>query len=61
METLASSTSLTSRLLSGEEIKCNKCKKGIYRPLNPDHKVNHWFVCDVCGNTYHWDPVIEID
>ena len=61
METLNSSTSLVSRLLLGEEVKCDECKKGIYRPLNPNCKINHSFVCDVCGSTYHWDPVIEID
>ena len=52
---------LLSRLLSGEEVRCDECNKGIYRPLNPKCEVNHCFVCDVCGSTYHWDPVIEID
>ena len=61
METFKTSKSLIERLLDGEEITCQICHKGIYRPFNPRFKINHSFVCDQCGSHIHWDPVVEID
>lgn len=61
METTKTSKSLVSRLLDGEEIVCEKCGKGTYRPFNPNFKVNHVYVCDKCGFGIHWDPVVEVE
>lgn len=61
MENLKKSKSLTSRLLDGEEVVCENCGKGIYRPFNPQFKVNHSYVCDRCGDHVHWDPVVEVE
>lgn len=61
METFETSKSLISRLLDGEKITCFACHKGIYRPFNPAFKINHSFVCDCCGDSIHWDPVVEIE
>ena len=27
----------------GEEVNCQRCKTGIYRPHNPEVKINHTF------------------
>ena len=60
METTAKSKSFLSKLLDGEDVVCDVCGKGIYRPFNPEAKINHYFTCDYCGLIYHWDPVVEI-
>ena len=52
--------SLVERLLEGEEVVCRHCGKGIYRPLHPEAKINHAFVCDYCGSRFHWDPKVEV-
>ena len=52
--------SLVERLLDGEEVVCRRCGKGIYRPLHPEAKINHAFVCDYCGSRFHWDPKVEV-
>ena len=36
--------SLAKRLNSGEEIRCDYCKKGIYKPMNPKAAINHCFM-----------------
>ena len=61
METNRNSTLFLDRLLSGEEVKCNICKKGIYKPFNPECEINHYFICNNCGSRFHWDPVVDIE
>ncbi len=61
METTQKSTSLMTRILNGEQVTCEKCRKGIYRPFNPKAKVNHCYVCDHCGDGIHWDPVVIVE
>ncbi len=63
METLRNSTSLLDRLLSGEIVSCPECSNGKIKPFNPrfSAKDNHSFVCNQCGMTIHWDPVVEIE
>ncbi len=55
------SKSLIDRLLDGEKVICEACVKSYYKPLNPDAKVNHYYKCPECGNTIHFDPVVDID
>lgn len=50
-----------TRILNGEQVTCEKCRKGIYRPFNPKAKVNHCYVCDHCGDGIHWDPVVIVE
>ena len=61
MVTTQKSVSLANRLNNGEEIRCDYCKKGIYRPKNPKAAINHCFICDYCGRTYHWDPPVFVE
>lgn len=61
MDTSKKYISLSSRLIQGEEVVCEKCGKGIYRPFNPRFKINHVYVCDNCGDSVHWDPVVDIE
>lgn len=61
MEISRSLTSLHNRLMSGEQVVCYSCHKGHYQPLNPSAKVNHSFICDNCGDHYHWDPDIFVE
>lgn len=56
MEKFEKSKSLNKRLNSGEEIKCFKCKRGIYRPFKPKASFNHDFICDICGERIHFIP-----
>ena len=51
----------TFELLRGQTVKCQKCKCGVYRPVNPDAVKNHYFVCDNCGTTVHFEPIVEVD
>ena len=61
METTQKSVSLAKRLNEGEEIKCGRCQKGIYRPMNPKAEVNYYYKCDCCGQVYHWDPPVVVE
>ena len=61
METTRSSISCVEALLEGKDMLCTKCKQGHYRPFNPKFEINHSFVCDICGNSIHWDPVVDVD
>ena len=61
MEITQKSVSLANRLNAGEEIKCDHCKRGIYRPLNPKAAINYYFKCDYCGQVYHWDPPVIVE
>lgn len=60
METIPKYDFMIERLSSGEKITCKKCGKGIYRPFNPEFKDNHCYICDNCGDSYHWDPAVEV-
>lgn len=60
METTLKYDYMIERLNAGELVKCKSCGKGIYRPFNPDAKINHSYVCDNCGANVHWDPVVEV-
>lgn len=59
MEALRNSD-LLSRILSGEQVQCIRCKKGIYKPFNPKFDINHCYICDCCGDHYHYDPIVGI-
>ena len=61
METSNSSILLSEKLISGEEVKCVDCKKGIYKPFNPEAKVNHCFVCDTCGSHVMIEPCVVVE
>lgn len=55
------SMSLADRILTGQEVKCEKCGKGIYKPFNPKAERNHTYVCDKCGNTIHFIPDATVE
>ena len=61
MGTYQNSTLSVDALLRGDKVACRECGKGCYQPLNPSYKVNHYFVCDHCGSSFHWDPVVNIE
>lgn len=63
METSNSSISLSEKLISGEEVKCVDCKKGIYKPFNSKVKANanHCFVCDTCGSYVMIEPCVVVE
>lgn len=44
---------LIERLRAGEEIKCLKCKKGIYVTKKEFISTSHSFWCDKCGDLLH--------
>lgn len=52
---------MIERLTAGESVVCKKCGQGIYKPFNPDSKINHAYICDNCGDTVHWDPLIVVE
>ena len=60
METIPKYDHIIERLRKGEEVKCYKCNKGVYRPANPTAKINYWYSCDYCGDHYHYEPVVEV-
>jgi hypothetical protein len=51
---------MIEKLRNGEEVKCCKCKKGVYKPINAAAKINNWFQCNYCGDHYHYEPVVEV-
>lgn len=53
--------SLIDKLINGEDVKCLKCSIGLYTPLNPYAETNHYYVCDKCKDTVHFDPVVDIE
>ena len=60
METIPKYDYMIEKLRNGEEVKCRKCEKGTYKPINPAVKVNYWFRCNYCGAHYHYEPVVEV-
>ena len=60
METTQKLNYTIEDLQNGKKITCSKCHKGIYKPFNPDYKVNHVFICDNCGTNIIIEPMVEI-
>nr|DAL53515.1 MAG TPA_asm: hypothetical protein [Caudoviricetes sp.] len=60
METIPKYDYMIEKLRNGEEVKCCKCKKGVYKPINAAAKINNWFQCNYCGDHYHYEPVVEV-
>lgn len=58
MEEIFRNKELFTRLHTGENIKCNVCKRGIIRPMGdgPIEKENS-FECDNCKAHYRYDSV----
>lgn len=54
---------LVEKLLSGEKVQCDKCKKGHYVPYNTTADKAHCFYCSntECDSRIHWDPIINIE
>ena len=42
------------KLRAGEEVKCPKCKNGVFR-TEYDSKISHYFKCDKCGMMINFD------
>ena len=42
------------KLRAGEEVKCPKCKTGVFRTKH-DPKISHYFKCDNCGMMINFD------
>lgn len=61
METFLKYDYMIEHLNKGEEARCKKCRKGIYRPYNPKSKINHIYVCDKCGSRFQWEPAVEVE
>ena len=54
-------TSLSDRLWAGEKVKCEKCGKACYEPLNPNATVNHSYVCPICGDAVHIEANVVVE
>ena len=49
-------------LKEGKSVTCKKCNKGHYYPFNcTDPSKAHSFVCDNCGDTVRFEPVVDFD
>ena len=58
METLSNSTLL--KTIKGE-MECPVCHTGKMKPLNPAHEVNHYFICENCGERLIIEPNVTVE
>ncbi len=52
---------LVEELERNKEARCPACDKGMLRPINTNVKVNHYYICDNCGEPLTITPNIIID
>ena len=43
------------KLRNGEEVRCPKCKEGVFRTESTNPKTAHHFRCDKCGMMINYD------
>lgn len=58
METLNNSTLLET---NKGEMECPVCHTGKMKPLNPAHEVNHYFICENCGERLIIEPDVTVE
>ena len=58
METLSNSTLLET---NKGDMKCPICHTGKMKPLNPAHEVNHYFICENCGERLIIEPNVTVE
>ncbi len=52
---------LSDEQLNEGKVECLNCHNGTYKPLNPNYKVNHSFVCDNCGDNLLIEPKVIVE
>lgn len=43
------------------EVTCPKCKKGVLKPVFPEHKRKLDFECNYCTFKWHFDPAVTVE
>lgn len=61
MEIMSSSLSLRTTSKETDNIKCEKCEKGIFIPDYPESEINHSFHCNYCGIKVHLEADVVVE